>query len=133
MTDIQHGLYWRQVFDVRAYELSVRSRTPTLLPSLIHHADFTSLQSVDLVCRCHTPENPDNMLIECTTKSCKEWMHEQCIIDDALRTAYKFLGTDEPHCCWCMQGQEWLLILAASVLCDQVRWGCIKEDGYRLA
>jgi len=24
-------------------------------------------------------------------------MHERCIIDDALRTAYKFLGTDKPH------------------------------------
>jgi hypothetical protein len=24
-------------------------------------------------------------------------MHEQCIIDDALRTTYKFLGTDKPH------------------------------------
>jgi hypothetical protein len=37
------------------------------------------------------------MLIGCTTESCKEWMHEQCIIDDALRTAYKFLGSDKPH------------------------------------
>ena len=24
-------------------------------------------------------------------------MHEQCIIDDALRTTYKFLGSDKPH------------------------------------
>jgi hypothetical protein len=37
------------------------------------------------------------MLIGCTEESCKEWMHEQCIIDDALRTTYKLLGTDKPH------------------------------------
>ena len=37
------------------------------------------------------------MLLGCTTESCNKWMHEQCIIDDALRTAYKLLGTDKPH------------------------------------
>ncbi len=37
------------------------------------------------------------MLIGCTEESCKEWIHEQCIIDDALRTTYKLLGTDKPH------------------------------------
>ena len=37
------------------------------------------------------------MLLGCTTESCNKWMHEQCIIDDALRAIYKFLGADKPH------------------------------------
>jgi hypothetical protein len=37
------------------------------------------------------------MLLGCTTESCNKWMHEQCIIDDALRTTYECLGTDKPH------------------------------------
>jgi len=37
------------------------------------------------------------MLLGCTTESCNKWMHEQCIIDNALRATYKFLGADIPH------------------------------------
>ncbi|KAK4105381.1 hypothetical protein N658DRAFT_416262 [Parathielavia hyrcaniae] len=73
--EIQNALYWRQAFDVRTYELS----------------------TVELVCSCNTPANPDKILIGCTMESCKKWMHEQCILDDALRSVYKRLGTDKPH------------------------------------
>jgi hypothetical protein len=73
--EIQNALYWRQAFDVRTYELS----------------------TVELVCSCNTPGNPDKMLIGCTTEACKKWMHEQCIIDDALKAVYARLGTDKPH------------------------------------
>lgn len=37
------------------------------------------------------------MLIGCTTEACKKWMHEQCILDDALKSVYARLGTDKPH------------------------------------
>ncbi len=37
------------------------------------------------------------MLLGCITESCNKWMHEQYIIDDTLRTTYKFLGTDKPY------------------------------------
>ncbi|KAK0667372.1 hypothetical protein QBC41DRAFT_139425 [Cercophora samala] len=73
--EIQNALYWRQAFDVRSYELS----------------------SVDLVCRCNTPANPDRKLLGCTVEACKKWMHEECIIEDALQSTYKRLGTDKPH------------------------------------
>jgi len=73
--EIQQALYWRQAFDVRTYELS----------------------TVELVCSCNTPANPDKVLMGCTTESCKKWMHEQCIKDEALRATYNRLGTDKPH------------------------------------
>lgn len=73
--EIQNALYWRQAFDVRTYELS----------------------SVDLVCSCNTPANPDKQLLGCTSEECKKWMHEQCVIDDALQSVYARLGTDKPH------------------------------------
>lgn len=56
-----------------------------------------SHQTVELVCSCNTPANPDKLLVGCTTDTCKKWMHEQCIIDDALRSTYRRLGTDKPH------------------------------------
>ncbi len=37
------------------------------------------------------------MLLKCTTESCNKWMHEQCIVDDALKAIYKFLGADKAH------------------------------------
>ncbi|KAK0630063.1 hypothetical protein B0T17DRAFT_209059 [Bombardia bombarda] len=73
--EIQNALYWRQAFDVRTYELS----------------------TVELVCSCNSPANPDKLLIGCTDETCKKWMHVQCIIDEALRRTYNELGTDKPH------------------------------------
>ncbi|KAK4096511.1 hypothetical protein N658DRAFT_553648 [Parathielavia hyrcaniae] len=73
--EIQDTLYWRQAFDITTYELS----------------------TVELFCSCNTPGNPDKMLIECTTEACKKWMHEQCIVDDALTALYKRSGTDKLH------------------------------------
>ncbi|KAK1755075.1 hypothetical protein QBC47DRAFT_208541 [Echria macrotheca] len=73
--EIQQALYWRQAFDVRTYELS----------------------TVELVCSCNTPAHPDNLLVGCTTETCKKWMHEQCIKDEALKNTYNRLGTDTPH------------------------------------
>ena len=37
------------------------------------------------------------MLLGCTRESCNKWMHEQYIIDNALKAIYKFLGSDKPH------------------------------------
>lgn len=73
--EIQQALYWRQAFDVRTYELS----------------------TVELVCSCNTPAHPDNLLVGCTSETCKKWMHEQCIKEDALRRTYARLGKDKPH------------------------------------
>ncbi|KAK0631882.1 hypothetical protein B0T14DRAFT_14315 [Immersiella caudata] len=73
--EVQQALYWRQAFDVRTYELS----------------------TVELVCSCNTPAHPDNLLVGCTSESCKKWMHDQCIKDEALRKTYARLGTDKPH------------------------------------
>ncbi|EAQ92828.1 hypothetical protein CHGG_01063 [Chaetomium globosum CBS 148.51] len=62
-----------------------------------HLAGASETVTVELVCSCNTPGNPDKMLIGCTTEACKKWMHEQCILDDALKSVYARLGTDKPH------------------------------------
>ncbi|KAK1754098.1 hypothetical protein QBC47DRAFT_35112 [Echria macrotheca] len=70
--EVQQALYWRKAFDVRTYELS----------------------TVKLVCSCNTSAHPDHLLVGCTAETCKKWMHEQCIKDEALRNTYSRLGTD---------------------------------------
>ncbi|KAK3947620.1 hypothetical protein QBC32DRAFT_80592 [Pseudoneurospora amorphoporcata] len=73
--ETQDSLYWRQAYDVRSQELS----------------------TVELVCGCNTPANPDKLLVGCSSESCKKWLHEECIKDEALRATFERLGTDKAH------------------------------------
>lgn len=58
---------------------------------------LVSVQSVEMLCKCSLPGNPDKTLIGCTTEPCKTWLHEECIKHDALLETFKRLGTDKPH------------------------------------
>lgn len=55
------------------------------------------IQSVELRCKCNRPENPDKTLIGCTNDDCKKWLHDDCLVHDALLDTYKRLGTQKPH------------------------------------
>ncbi|RYO96654.1 hypothetical protein DL764_007435 [Monosporascus ibericus] len=73
--EIHPALYWRQAFDVRHMELS--GAKPR--------------------CRCKHPENPDKTMICCTNEECQEWLHDDCLIHEALLNTYTRLGTDKSH------------------------------------
>ncbi|KAI1112039.1 hypothetical protein F5Y14DRAFT_285664 [Nemania sp. NC0429] len=73
--EVQQALYWRQAFDVRSMELS------SALPR----------------CRCNRPENPDKQLISCTNPECRKWLHDDCLVHEALMKTFLRLGTDKPH------------------------------------
>ncbi|KAF7552190.1 hypothetical protein G7046_g7491 [Stylonectria norvegica] len=73
--EIHDSLYWRQAWDCRSHELS----------------------SVDLMCKCQTPANPDKTLIGCTNSECGKWMHSECLEHDVLLKVFNRLGTDKRH------------------------------------
>ncbi|EGU77768.1 hypothetical protein FOPG_19158 [Fusarium oxysporum f. sp. conglutinans race 2 54008] len=73
--EIQDALYWRQAYDCRNSQLS----------------------SVELICKCQTPANPDKILIGCTRSECGRWMHHECMAHDILMQVYERLGTDKPY------------------------------------
>ncbi|RKL20550.1 hypothetical protein BFJ72_g15023 [Fusarium proliferatum] len=73
--EIKDALYWRQAYDCRNPQLS----------------------SVELVCKCQTPADPDKTLIGCTSSECGEWMHHECMAHDILIRVYERLGTDRPY------------------------------------
>ncbi len=89
--EMQHALYWRQAYDVGTGELTVWD------PPLFQTKPLSVPQMVRTVCRCNSPENPDKKLLGCSAKECMGWMHEQCLIDDALRATYSQLGAGRPH------------------------------------
>ncbi|KAL8299169.1 hypothetical protein RB601_003635 [Gaeumannomyces tritici] len=96
--DIQSSLYWRQAFDVRTAELSVRTDRLAAIRGYIN-PPFSHAQSVELVCRCGQPANPDKTLIGCsnTKGGCGKWLHSDCLIHDALIRVYERLGETKPH------------------------------------
>ncbi|KAJ6436685.1 reverse transcriptase [Purpureocillium lavendulum] len=71
----QGALYWRQAFDCRTSELS----------------------SVDLVCICRSPANPDRMLVGCSNPECEKWLHYECLLHELLTQVYDDLGMKKPH------------------------------------
>ncbi|KAM0364328.1 hypothetical protein ACHAPK_010715 [Fusarium culmorum] len=73
--EIQDPLYWRQAYDCRKPQLS----------------------SVDIICKCETPANPDKMLIRCSSSECGQRMHHECLTHDILMQVYARLGTYKPH------------------------------------
>ncbi|RFN44017.1 hypothetical protein FIE12Z_11749 [Fusarium flagelliforme] len=73
--EIQDTLYWRQAYDCRKPQLS----------------------SVDIICKCETPANPDRMLIGCSSSECGQWMHHECLTHHILMQVYARLGTNKPH------------------------------------
>ncbi|KAF4978058.1 hypothetical protein FZEAL_5523 [Fusarium zealandicum] len=73
--EILDALYWRQAFESRKSQLS----------------------SVDLMCKCQTPANPDKTLIGCTNADCGKWMHRECLSHEVLMKVYERLGTSKPH------------------------------------
>ena len=89
--DIQHALYWRQAYDVRTRELTVWD------PAHFQSKSLNIRQMIHTICRCNRPENPDKRLLGCSEKKCMAWMHEQCLMDNALRATYDRLGTGKPH------------------------------------
>ncbi|PSR99387.1 hypothetical protein BD289DRAFT_38149 [Coniella lustricola] len=72
---IQSALYWRQGLDLRTLELS----------------------SVDRICKCNEPGNPDKMLVACPNTSCGKWMHEECLKDAVLLKVWNELGANKPY------------------------------------
>ena len=56
-----------------------------------------TLQSIENVCDCNQPANPDKMLVGCGDESCGKWIHEECLKHYALMRVYERLGRDKPH------------------------------------
>ncbi|KAI9755939.1 MAG: DNA topoisomerase 1 [Chaenotheca gracillima] len=65
-SDRFEDLYWRQTFSARANVLS---------PLRKH-------------CKCKKYFNPDSRLLGCSNSACGIWLHEECLLDDALAREY---------------------------------------------
>ncbi|EXK77692.1 hypothetical protein FOQG_17606 [Fusarium oxysporum f. sp. raphani 54005] len=81
---IPKGLYWRQAFDCRNLQLS----------------------SVELICECQEPANPDKIVLECTNSKCGKSLHEECITHKVLIQVHERLGLDKANVSERLAGKE---------------------------
>ncbi|KAI1437634.1 hypothetical protein GGR50DRAFT_51129 [Xylaria sp. CBS 124048] len=73
--EVHKALYWRQGLDLRNMELS--SAFPR--------------------CKCNLPENPDKRLINCSNTECRRWLHDDCLVHEALMRTFARLGNEKPY------------------------------------
>jgi hypothetical protein len=39
------------------------------------------------MCKCNTPQNPDELIVSCSSATCRKWLHTKCLANDAARRA----------------------------------------------
>ncbi|KAG7413236.1 Chromatin remodeling protein SHL [Fusarium oxysporum f. sp. raphani] len=77
-------LYWRQAFDYRNLQLS----------------------SVELICECQEPANPDKIVLECTNSKCGKSLHEECMTHKILMQVHERLSLDKANVSQWLAGKE---------------------------
>ena len=80
------GLMWRQTYDVLTHKTSVSVKAPL---SYYYKVIPTALQTLRKDCVCQKYHNPDKLLIRCSSEKCGKWLHEACLLEDALKTKWE--------------------------------------------
>jgi hypothetical protein len=68
--------FWRQTYD------STASQT------------YSKLR---LICTDEAPQNPDEMILQCSNPECGKWLHVKCIAEDAVAKAGEGDGSSKPR------------------------------------
>ncbi|PIA93515.1 hypothetical protein CB0940_04761 [Cercospora beticola] len=61
--EIEDQYFWRQTYDLVTRKYSELRK----------------------ICRDKVPANPDQIIIQCSRESCRQWLHVKCLAEDALR------------------------------------------------
>ncbi|KAG9763092.1 terpenoid synthase, partial [Aureobasidium melanogenum] len=50
-----------------------------------YHHDTRILSSLNSICECRQPQNPDRLVIKCSNQTCGIWLHASCLAQDAVQ------------------------------------------------
>nr|POE49429.1 chromatin remodeling protein shl [Quercus suber] len=64
--------FWRQTFD---------------------YATTQTFSELKQICTDHAPENPDEMILQCSNPECRQWMHLKCVAEAAVLDASSAAGS----------------------------------------
>lgn len=84
---VEDEFFWRQTFDfANTKTFSVWQHENHFL--LYRHTN--SHQALRAICIDKAPQNPDELIVQCSSGDCRKWMHVRCIAEKALQRARKF-------------------------------------------
>jgi hypothetical protein len=49
------------------------------------------------ICVDDAPQNPDELIVQCSDGDCRKWMHVRCIAEKALQQAREYSSLVRPH------------------------------------
>lgn len=76
--------FWRQTFDF------ANSKTFSVRSKLKHRnlvIPLTCAQTLRKICVDDAPQNPDELIVQCSNGDCRKWMHVRCIAERAVQRA----------------------------------------------
>lgn len=81
--------FWRQTFDyvnTRTFSVSGSSSSSDCLPT-------NPSKKLRLICIDSAPQNPDELILQCSNETCRKWLHVKCIAERAAQQAGKVVQT----------------------------------------
>jgi len=82
--------FWRQTFDfANTKTFSVRHECAFLGSQ--HILLTRSSQALRKICVDDAPQNPDELIVQCSDVKCRKWLHVRCIAKQALQRASKLV------------------------------------------
>lgn len=80
--------FWRQTYDhANTKTYSVWHSTP-----LWASQDADVIQALRHICIDKAPQNPDELIVQCSEEACRKWMHVRCIAEQAVQRASKCIS-----------------------------------------
>lgn len=84
--------FWRQTFDFANTKTFSVWQDHALL-GLERILLTRNLQELRKICVDEAPQNPDELIVQCSSASCRKWLHVRCIAEQALQRASEFDAT----------------------------------------
>lgn len=78
--------FWRQTFDFGNTKTFSVCRHRSVVLVLLE-AFTNTCQKLRQICVDKAPQNPDELIVQCSNGDCRKWMHVRCIAERALQRA----------------------------------------------
>jgi hypothetical protein len=89
--------FWRQTFDFAntktfsVWQESARVRSKDMLLT-------RTSQDLRKICVDEAPQNPDELIVQCSSAGCRKWLHVRCIAEQALQRARESIQSNPSAC-----------------------------------
>jgi len=65
---------------------------------VVRHLTNKNLQDLRKICVDEAPQNPDELIVQCSSAGCRKWLHVRCIAEQALQRASESIKSNLSAC-----------------------------------